>query len=461
MSDTTDNKIENYNTHFQVKVIKLEETHIKDKLNPCLDEINSELKENTSLISKSPDTEILFSEPVSPTFSVCDLDPTSFQLRQEQEQEQEQDLQSKFEEMHSRYDFCKTATRNMANSHPPDISGDDLKGVCGIANMGNTCYANSCLQILRAAGDWTAFLLSTDLTGNKSPLCDTTTKESKVLIGYQDMLRVLWSASLPAFIRPMGWLGVVREAVQNSVYEMFAHPIPNDSHEYLVWLLDNFHEALLFKDKCKKDYNNNVLEKDPWNQFIQKNNTRMADSFFGLIRKEIQCKSCFNHSISYEPFNVLKIPCLDPTRPFIEWFNNYFTDEELEDYACEKCNPVRTKAIIQYTLWRAPRNLFVSVRRFSPDGKKNNMPIPSEGTTTIDIRSVYNSAIISQGSVKTVYCLRGVVDHHGSHMGGHYTAQFYHPVSKHWWWIDDETAQFMSEPRFGGSNYIFLYRLDN
>ncbi|WP_411028704.1 hypothetical protein, partial [Salmonella sp. s60093] len=92
----------------------------------------------------------------------------------------------------------------------PDISGNDLKGVCGLANMGNTCYANSCLQILRAAGDWSAYLLSNDLVGDKSPIPDTNTKEAKVLIGYQDVLRVLWSANLPAFIRPLGWLGVVR-----------------------------------------------------------------------------------------------------------------------------------------------------------------------------------------------------------------------------------------------------------
>ncbi|NDG26601.1 MAG: hypothetical protein EB120_05430, partial [Proteobacteria bacterium] len=80
------------------------------------------------------------------------------------------------------------------------------------------------------------------------------------------------------------------------------------------------------------------------------------------------------------------------------------------------------------------------------------------GTAEIDIKNTYTPVILKKGAVKTKYHLRGVIDHHGSHMGGHYTAQFLHPVSKHWWWMDDESAQFMPEPRFGRSNYIFLYR---
>ena len=54
------------------------------------------------------------------------------------------DIQEKYEQMRKQYDFRHIQAKS-ANLHPPEISGDDLKGVCGIANMGNTCYANSCL----------------------------------------------------------------------------------------------------------------------------------------------------------------------------------------------------------------------------------------------------------------------------------------------------------------------------
>jgi ubiquitin C-terminal hydrolase len=59
-------------------------------------------------------------------------------------------------------------------------------------------------------------------------------------------------------------------------------------------------------------------------------------------------------------------------------------------------------------------------------------------------------------SKKWNYDVCGVSDHHGSHMGGHYTAQFKHPVTKEWWWIDDESCHKLEGPRFGNSNYIYL-----
>jgi ubiquitin C-terminal hydrolase len=368
-----------------------------------------------------------------------------------------QDIDKKYEEMRSRYDFRRTAERKAHHAHPPDISGNDLIGVCGIANVGNSCYANSCLQILRAASDWSTYLLLSDLTGDKSPLPDKNTKESAILIGYQDILKTLWSASLPAFIRPMGWIQVVRTAVADSVYEMFAHPIQNDCHEYLVWILDNFHESL--KQKKPQLLKKTSISKDPWAQFYEVNHTRVADSFFGLMKKTVTCSSCKNASISYEPFNVLKISCLDNSRPFYDWIKNYFIEEELDDYACERCSPKRTKAIIAHSLWRLPRNLFISVRRFAASGRKDMTAVPEAMELKLTDLFDSDARMISAHGTNCTYKLCGVVDHHGNHMGGHYTAQFLHPVSKNWWWMDDETAQYMPAPRFGTSNYIFLYRI--
>jgi ubiquitin C-terminal hydrolase len=295
--------------------------------------------------------------------------------------------------------------------------------------------------------------------GDTTPLPDKNTKEAAVLIGYQDILKTLWSASPPAFVRPMGWLQVVRAAVADSVYEMFAHPIQNDSHEYLVWILDNFHESLKAVPAAAAAAPSAAIPRDPWAQFYSVNHTRVVDCFFGLMRKTVTCSSCKNKSISYEPFNVLKVPCLDPSQPFLEWMKNYFVAEDLDDYACEKCSPTRTKAIITHSLWRLPRNLFISVRRFAANGRKDMTAVPD--AMELELTDLFDpeARAISANGTNCVYGLCGVVDHHGNHIGGHYTAQFLHPVSKNWWWMDDESAQYMPGPRFGSSNYVFLYRM--
>ena len=36
----------------------------------------------------------------------------------------------------------------------------EWKGVVGIQNMGNTCYCNSTLQLLRACPEWSAYCVS-------------------------------------------------------------------------------------------------------------------------------------------------------------------------------------------------------------------------------------------------------------------------------------------------------------
>lgn len=55
------------------------------------------------------------------------------------------------------------------------------------------------------------------------------------------------------------------------------------------------------------------------------------------------------------------------------------------------------------------------------------------------------------------YELRGISDHHGTHRGGHYTAQFKHPTTGAWWLFDDEHARQIQEPHCSSSNYIFLF----
>ena len=118
------------------------------------------------------------------------------------------------------------------------IMDESLRGVVGIQNMGNTCYCNSTIQILRACHEWNVFCITQDF----SHLKDNNNK--KILLAYQDIIKSIWSASKPSYIRPTGFLSEIRKVVKGTVYEMFGQTIPNDSHEFLIYLLDNFHEAL-------------------------------------------------------------------------------------------------------------------------------------------------------------------------------------------------------------------------
>lgn len=333
-----------------------------------------------------------------------------------------------------------------------------LKGVVGIQNMGNTCYCNSTLQLLRACPEWNAFCITENF---KEKLSDNNTNK-KILLAYQDIIKSLWSASKPAYVRPLGFINEVQKAVKGTVYEMFGKPIPNDSHEYLVYLLDNFHEALKSEGEFQEEKIDESLDEVQkmimmanmgWTRFASKNNSKVLEIFFGMIRKTIHCTNCKNNSYQWEVFNSLKIPCEGIS--FLDWIQNELKESEIEDYNCEKCKNKYLAKIYSH-IWKLPSSLFITLRRFNFDGRKNMLKCPYNGEN-MSFENFFADES-NDSSRKWTYEIRGISDHHGSHMGGHYTAQFKHPISKEWWLFDDETSHKLENPLFSTSNYIFFFK---
>jgi len=343
-----------------------------------------------------------------------------------------------------------------------------LKGVVGIQNMGNTCYCNSTLQLIRACPEWNAFCLTQNFTEQLKNVPDDNASK-RILLAYQDILKSVWSAYKPAYVRPLGFISEVRKAVRGTVYEMFGVPVPNDSHEYLVYLLDKFHEAIktesVYTEIIVDDSTNNIekmraMAENGWNKFVSKNKSEVVDRFFGMMRKTIHCTECKNNTYQWEVFNSLKIPCEGHT--FQEWIKNEVKDSEIEGYDCENCTKLspniktRHNAKIYTHIWKLPHSLFITLRRFNYDGRKNMSMCPYNGEH-MNFTDFFAEESADPSRAWT-YELRGVSDHHGSHMGGHYTAQFKHPISNEWWIMDDEAAHKQVGAIAGASNYIFYFR---
>jgi ubiquitin C-terminal hydrolase len=282
-------------------------------------------------------------------------------------------------------------------------------------------------------------------------------------LAYQDIVRALWSAYLPAYVRPLGFISEVRKAVMGTPYEMFGLPIPNDSHEYLVYLLDHFHEAMKKQVEWKEQeiplgvtatQKMRIMADNGWNRFVSKNDSEVVRLFFGMMRKTIHCTNCQNNTYQWEVFNSLKVPCDGVS--FQDWIRNEVNEQtEIEGYRCDNCNG-KYLAKFSSHLWRLPHHLFVTLRRFHFNGHKNMTVCPYQGDR-ISFTEFFAKEAEDSENVWG-YELRGVSDHHGTHMGGHYTAQFKHPISGQWWWIDDERAQPLETPRFSASNYIFFFK---
>jgi ubiquitin C-terminal hydrolase len=340
-----------------------------------------------------------------------------------------------------------------------------LRGVVGLQNMGNTCYANSTLQLLRAVPELNTLCLQTNL---EEQCVNKDSVPARILLAYQDLLRSLWSAYRPAYVRPLGFLSIIRDNVRGTVYENFARPMQHDSHEYMVYLLDNFHEALNVRAKEARlptpsgnpttpEEMRDLAERG-WTAFVHTNQSPIVDQFFGMTRKTHECQGCSHKSYQWETFNVFKISSSGMT--FDEWIQNEYTPETIEGYECTPCKEAsrgRQTLKIQSHVWQLPSTLFVGIKRFTPDGRKVMTPCPYDGKG-VSFAPYFAEESLHPSKSWTFEC-RAVADHHGGHLGGHYSAQFCHPLTNDWWWIDDEASQPMPRgPLFGGSTYVLFFR---
>lgn len=305
-------------------------------------------------------------------------------------------------------------------------------GLAGLANIGNTCYANAVLQALRVIPEWSVLM-------EQPPSEEADSTSRKIYLAYQDIARTLWSkeAVRGAICRPMAFWKDVREAVAGTVYESFRESRPQDAHEFLIYLLDQCNEAL------------KVQTEDSLFKSLGGYKSPVTDLLFGWDKVECICEACGASSVRYEPFNMLKVglnnQITDPAALFVA----DRLDEELEGYACEKCSPERTKATIKRSLWKLPKTLFYVLRRFTPDGRKDNTAFHYDGDAV--------KFEFADGNQSAVYRPIASIDHMGMASGGHYVAQIYHPLLHKWFMFDDERSQELSGPKFTVMTYIIVF----
>lgn len=349
------------------------------------------------------------------------------------------------------------------------MTDNPKKGQIGLANLGNTCYLNATLQCLRHVPDLSVFFHK----HSDSWIHKGDAKNVILCRGYKELIVSLWSATAPGHLRPAGFLHHFRSALKGTIQEFMIAPLPHDSHEALVFLMDQLHEGM------KKPLQINVLaDKDSpvynaltaWKDQVAPNYSPMVDYFFGLMEVSVTCKGCGTVSCRYEPFNMLNVEFPDSKDATLEQCIEYeFEAEEIDEYECLKCSPTPPKdsplpkpkrhpGSIQRRIWRLPQNLIIVLKRFNHDRSKCQANFSA---TPVQKFEKWFAEASPESSHYAEYSLNSVIDHHGNTNGGHYTAQIKSPITTKWNMYDDETVSTIkdgSEPFLGRMSYILFYR---
>jgi ubiquitin C-terminal hydrolase len=332
------------------------------------------------------------------------------------------------------------------------------KGVVGLVNLGNTCYANSVIQTLRSIPAFTLLLLSGKLKANEA----ASDHLKQFMNAFHKLIKQLWENHRGSALKPTGYIKSICELTTGTVYEQFSMNIPNDAHEYYVYILDRLQVAS-FKEPTLPE--NISVSETAWYNSFKKDYSKLVPLFYGQIKKTIHCNKCENETHTYEVFNSIKINLKDNGLPLIQSIQDYYKDEVIDGYQCDNCNSKTDANIIQKII-KTPPYLCITINRFAhgfETGHKDNRNFTLEN----DFLDLEN---IVANDTNEKYSLISMIDHHGSSRGGHYICHIKHvpgsditivdngPKPGQWYLYDDESVYESSNAHLSGATYMMFFR---
>uniref|UniRef100_A0A8C0U2K4 Ubiquitin carboxyl-terminal hydrolase n=1 Tax=Cyanistes caeruleus TaxID=156563 RepID=A0A8C0U2K4_CYACU len=181
-------------------------------------------------------------------------------------------------------------------------------GLCGLSNLGNTCFMNSALQCLSNTPPLTDYFLEDKYEAEinqNNPLG----MRGEIAEAYADLIKQMWSGRQSHVAPRMFKTQVGRFAPQFSGYQQ------QDSQELLAFLLDGLHEDLNRVKKKPylelKDANgrpDSEVAKEAWENHRLRNDSIIVDIFHGLFKSTLVCPKCSKVSVTFDPFCYLTLP---------------------------------------------------------------------------------------------------------------------------------------------------------
>tara|TARA_B100000927_G_C16462658_1_gene468512 strand:- start:96 stop:1148 length:1053 start_codon:yes stop_codon:yes gene_type:complete len=340
-------------------------------------------------------------------------------------------------------------------------------GYIGLENLGNTCFLNSCLQVLS-----NTYELNHLLDNVKVNINENNKNDNLMFKEWMDLKSTMWSGN--GTVSPKRFVLKLKELAVLKKKDLFTGHSQNDLPEFLLFFMDCIHNSISRKVVMNINGNteNNtdklaVVCYKMLKDIYSKEYSEIMDMFYGIYVSEIKSiETKRQESLTPQSYFILDLPifvdgekqmvasnlygCLDLfTQPeYLTGENAWFNERTGKKEDIQK----------RMIFWNFPNILIITLNRFSIDGLRRinkHVDFPIDNLDLTQYVHGYNKESF-------VYDLYGVCNHMGSLQGGHYTA-FVRNYANQWIHYDDETNQKVKDlsTLVSPSAYCLFYRKKN
>jgi ubiquitin carboxyl-terminal hydrolase 8 len=330
------------------------------------------------------------------------------------------------------------------------------KGLTGLANLGNTCFLNSTMQVLSHTYEFNDFL---DKGTYRESLNDC--PDSILLVEWDKLRQLMWSEN--CCVSPGGFVQGVQKVASQSGREVFTGWAQNDLPEFLMFWFEGIHKALqrpvVMNIRGKSQNNQDKMAVkcfEMMKKMYSKEYSEVVKLFTGIQVSVITSLQGVEHSVSPEPVILVSLPMPNlPSIDLVDCIKLYTTPELMNHENAWYNDKTKQREDVHKKLsfWMLPEILIMDVKRFDNRNRKNNKMI------TAPLQSLDMSPyVLGYGKRSYVYDLYGVCNHMGGVHGGHYTANVLNANGKWYEFNDTRVTEIDASRVVTSAAYCFFYR---